>query len=100
MLAVCGASMNSQTSIRPLVGSSKLIVSGIRKVTVDTIVCTIHPMYSSCSTHLLLRKRGGEPVFIGELPPRVKNPAICKPYQEVNVGVGMIFTTTPFNASH
>ncbi|OWZ08175.1 ABC transporter [Phytophthora megakarya] len=58
--------------------SSKLIMDGVRKVTDSgrTIVCTIHqPSSDVCFLfdHLLLLKRGGESVFVGELGEKSRN---------------------------
>ncbi|OWY98980.1 ABC transporter, partial [Phytophthora megakarya] len=58
--------------------SSKLIMDGVRKVADSgrTIVCTIHQPSSDVFflfDHLLLLKRGGESVFVGELGEKSRN---------------------------
>ncbi|KAG3082149.1 hypothetical protein PI125_g20005 [Phytophthora idaei] len=55
--------------------SAKLIMDGVRKVADSgrTIMCTIHQPSSDVFflfDHLLLLKRGGESVFVGELGER------------------------------
>ncbi|RLN92745.1 hypothetical protein BBJ28_00004293 [Nothophytophthora sp. Chile5] len=58
--------------------SAKLIMDGVRKVADSgrTIVCTIHQPSSDVFflfDHLLLLKRGGETVFVGELGAKCQN---------------------------